>query len=307
MPETINNIQIHKNYDLSKNSTLRVKASAEMLVIPRNLDELKQIFSWIKSENLSWNILGAGSNLLLSSRAIPGVTILTTGLDTITELEPGIFEAGAGVKMPRFCAHTAQKSYAGTEFMEGIPGTIGGGVVMNAGAHGSCIEEILESGIVLNLSTLEIEDWDKSKFGFSYRHSKLDPKQYLLISAKFKLVAGDKDEIRKRVLANNHHRSTAQPIKSWTCGCTFKNPSDDCKAGLLIQEMGAKGWTEGAIRVTQLHGNFFENIEEGIGTSMDMCKLMARVQAAARVRGVRLEPEVQRIGVFSAEEDAIWA
>jgi UDP-N-acetylmuramate dehydrogenase len=301
------NFQVHKNYDLSKNSTLRVKASAEMLVIPASSAELNEIFFWIKSENLSWNVLGAGSNLLLSSRAIPGVTILTTGLDTINDLGSGLFEAGAGVKMPRFCAVTAQKSYAGTEFMEGIPGTIGGGVVMNAGAQGSCIAEILVSGTVLNLTTLEIEDWDKSKFNFVYRHSALDPHKHLLISAKFQLKPDDKDAIRKRVLANNHHRSTAQPIKSWTCGCTFKNPSDECRAGLLIQDIGAKGWAEGAIRVTQLHGNFFENTEEGVGTSIDMCKLMARVQSVARERGVRLEPEVQRIGVFTAEEDAVWA
>ncbi len=93
-----------QNYDLSKSSTLRVKASAEYLVLPRSIEELREIFTWIKSNNLNWNILGAGSNLLLSSRGIPGVTILSTKLDAITELELGLYELGAGVKMPRFCA-----------------------------------------------------------------------------------------------------------------------------------------------------------------------------------------------------------
>jgi UDP-N-acetylmuramate dehydrogenase len=306
MPETSPKLNVQRNYDLSKSSTLRVKASAEYLVTPSSLAELSEIFKWIKSANLSWNILGAGSNLLLSSRAIPGVTILTTKLDSIKELEPGLFEVGAGVKMPRFCAYASQKSYTGTEFMEGIPGTIGGGIVMNAGAHGSWMELILESAMVLDLSSLEILEWSKAKLGFSYRHSAVNPQQHLIVSAKFRLKLGDKETIRKKVIENNHHRSTAQPIKSWTCGCTFKNPSDDCKAGLLIQEMGAKGWHEGPIQVSMLHGNFFENTKEGEGTSMDMCKLMAKVQEEASKRGVRLEPEVQRIGVFTPEEDRIW-
>lgn len=295
-----------QNFDLSKNSTLRVKAKAEYLVMPETLAELKEIFTWIKTNNLSWNILGAGSNLLLSSRGIPGVTILTTKLDAIKELEPGLYEVGAGVKMPRFCAYASQQSYAGTEFMEGIPGTIGGGIVMNAGAHGSWMEQILESATVLDLSTLEIVELPKASLGFSYRHSNIDPHKQLIVSAKFRLKAGDKEEIRARVLENNRHRSSAQPIKSWTCGCTFKNPSDDCKAGLLIQEMGAKGWHEGPLQVSMLHGNFFENTKEGEGTSIDMCRLMARVQAEALKRGVRLEPEVQRIGSFTDDEVKIW-
>ncbi len=306
MPETTPKLKIQRAYDLSKSSTLRVKANAEYLVMPSSVAELNEIFKWIKSVGLTWNILGAGSNLLLSSRAIPGVTILTTKLDSITELEPGLYEVGAGVKMPRFCAYASQKSYAGTEFMEGIPGTIGGGIVMNAGAHGSSIDEILESAMVLDLNNLEIQDWSKTKLGFSYRHSKIDPHKHLIVSAKFRLKLGDKETIRKKVQENNHHRSTAQPIKSWTCGCTFKNPSDECKAGLLIQEMGAKGWHEGPIQVSMLHGNFFENTKEGEGTSIDMCKLMARVQAAANERGIKLEPEVQRIGLFTPEEDKIW-
>ncbi len=300
-------IEIYKNYDLSKNSSLRIKANAEQLVKPKSIQELIEIFKWIKASKLSWNILGAGSNLLLSSRAIHGVTVLMTALDLIQELEPGLFELGAGVKMPRFCAYASQKSYQGTEFMEGIPGTIGGGVVMNAGAHGSSIERILEEATILNLETLALEMWTKTRLEFTYRHSALDPSRYLLLSAKFRLSLGDKDEIRQKVIANNQHRAAAQPIKAWTCGSTFKNPSPELRAGILIQELGAKGWTEGDIRVSMQHGNFFENTKEGEGTSMDFCKLMARVQQAAWIqRSVLLEPEVQRIGEFSPEEDLIW-
>lgn len=298
-------MKIIENADISKFSTLRVLAKAERLVIPTSLPELTELVNYIQSNGLNWNILGAGSNSLLSSRSIPGLTICTTGLDYIKQLDENIFEVGAGVKMPRFCAIMTKQSLSGTEFMEGIPGTVGGGVVMNAGAHGSEISKILISAKILNIENQTIEEFSKEKFGFQYRRSMINPLRHIVLSGTFALQKDSKDSIRQRVSKNNKERAAKQPIKAWTCGCTFMNLEDGYSTGKLIEEIGAKGLSQGSFHVSNVHGNFFEN--EGKGSSIDFCRLMSRVQDLAfEKRQVLLRPEVKRIGEFSQEEDLVW-
>lgn len=304
----ISNLEIQEAFDLSNNSTLRIKAVADRLAMPKNKEELVELFKLVKENNWQWNLLGAGSNTLLSSRAMPGLTILTTELKKMTELGDGFFKVEAGVKMPRFCAEMTKLGFSGAEFMEGIPGTIAGGVVMNAGAHGSWVELILEEAEVLNLETLDFEVWQRDDFEFSYRSSKIDPKKHFVFTATFKLVAADKHEIRETVKLFNSQRSNAQPIKAFTCGCTFKNPGEECRAGILIDELGAKGMELGGIQVSEKHANFFENHQEAKATSMDFCKLMAKIQKLAMdERAIKLSPEVQTMGYFTEEELRIWA
>jgi len=298
-------MELVKNADLSKLSTLRVKAFAEFFSAPKTTEELLELFQDIKAKNLSWNILGAGSNTLLSSRAIPGVLISTNSLDFIKNLGDNRFEVGCGLRMPRFCALMTKENLSGAEFMEGIPGSIGGGIVMNAGAHGSEISKILVGAKVLNLQTLELENWSKDDLKFTYRHSSIDPHKYFLVSGIFQLTPDTKEAIRERVMANNNARTTHQPIKAWTCGCTFKNPQPGLSAGLLIQELGLKGTQVGDFVISDLHGNFFEN--HGEGTSMDFCKLMKIVQQKAlEEKNLYLKPEVQVMGEFTDDELKIW-
>lgn len=337
-------LDIKKNYDLSKLSTLRIKASAEFYVNPKSLVELKDAIQKAKLHSWSWNILGAGSNLLLSSRALPGLMIASSGIDYLKQLEfkkskRSFIEVGAGMRMPRFCALMSREGLAGTEFMEGIPGSIGGGIVMNAGAHGSEITNILAFAKLLNLETMELELWANSKFiketdltdedfnklvdeissleasetspevksnlDLKYRVSSIDTSKHFIFSGVFCLVSDDKEAIRERVVHNNLARTTNQPIKSWTCGCTFKNPLPDYGAGKLIQDLGLKGYEFGDFRISDLHANFFENTKEG--TSMDFCELIRQVQEKAlKEKGIKLHPEVQRMGVFTPEEEALW-
>lgn len=293
------------NADLSKLSTLRVKASAEYFAAPKTIDELIEVFEVIRSRKLTWNILGAGSNTLLSSRALPGVLVSTNNLDFVEKISDTQYEVGCGMRMPRFCALMTKESLAGAEFMEGIPGSIGGGIVMNAGAHGSEIANILVGGKVLNLETLKIENWTCKDFGFAYRRSAINPHKHLVLTGIFELQLDSKEAIRERVVANNLARTTHQPIKAWTCGCTFKNPEPGVSAGLLIQELGLKGMRVGDFMVSNLHGNFFENLGEG--TSIDFCKLMKAVQDKAYTeKGMKLKPEVQIMGEFTEDELKIW-
>ncbi len=299
-------VDINQNYDLSNLSTLRVSAQAQYFAKPSSLEELKEIFVFIKEKNLDFHVLGAGSNILLSSRSIPGVLISTNDLKTIKQINDTEFEVGAGVRMPRLCAFVSKESLTGAEWMEGIPGSVGGGVVMNAGAHGTEMKDNIKTVQVFNTETLELEDWDCEDFGFVYRNSKVDPKKHIVFSAVFAYEKGDKDEIRKRIVENNYARTTRQPVKSFTCGCTFKNPEPSTSAGLLIQELGLKGLREGDFMVSNLHGNFIENLGEG--NSEEFCKLMKQVQdEVLKRRGIKLKPEVQRMGEFSDEENELWS
>ncbi len=299
-------LEIQKDTDITKLSTLRVKARAELFIAPKSIEEVIEVFVEIKKHNWTWNILGAGSNTLLSSRSIPGVLISTNNLDFLNKISDDTYEAGAGMRMPKFCALMSRESLAGTEFMEGIPGSVAGGIVMNAGAHGSEISDILISAKLLNLENLQVEEWDKARLGLRYRHSDIDPHKYMILSGTFKLKKDDKDAIRARVVENNHSRTTKQPIKSWTCGCTFQNPLSTYGAGKLIDDLGLKGYTQGDFMISNLHGNFFENV--GDGTSMDFCKLMAHVQERAlSEKNLVLKPEVKPMGEFSPEEQAVWA
>lgn len=298
-------LAIDQNTDITKLTTLRVKASAQFFAAPKSIDELIELFQEIKKNNWSWNILGAGSNTLLSSRPLRGVLVSTNNLDFVTRLSATSYEVGAGLRMPKFCALMSRESLSGTEFMEGIPGSIGGGVVMNAGAHGWEISDILVSVKVLNLKTLELEAKSAADLALTYRSSNINPQDYLIVSAAFELSPGDKDEIRARVQANNQARTSRQPIKAYTCGCTFKNPLADYGAGQLIDELGIKGHSIGDFMVSNLHGNFFEN--QGEGTSFDFCKLMKFVQdKALKEKGLVLKPEVKPMGEFSEEELKIW-
>lgn len=297
-------LDIKINYDLSKNSTLRVQARAEYYAEPSSHEDLLDLFNFIKSKNLTWNILGAGSNVLLSSRAIKGCLICTNKLDFIHRLNETDYEFGVGLRMPRLCAIVSKEALSGAEFMEGIPGSVGGGIVMNAGAHHSEISNILYGVQIFDIAKMQLQFWDKDKLNLAYRSSSINPGEYLIYSGYFRFKPELKEVIREKIQSNNHARTSKQPIKAFTCGCTFKNPEPQISAGKLIEDLGLKGLQEGDFIVSNMHGNFFENIQSG--TSMDFCKLMKRVQAEALKRGIKLKPEVQALGEFTEEEKSIW-
>ena len=144
-------VEIIDNADITKLTTLRVVAKAEKFSSPSSIEDIIELFREIKANKWRWNILGAGSNTLLSSRALEGILISTNNLDFVKQINATTYEVGAGLRMPRFCALMTKESLSGTEFMEGIPGSVGGGIIMNAGAHGSEISDILVSVKLLNL------------------------------------------------------------------------------------------------------------------------------------------------------------
>jgi UDP-N-acetylmuramate dehydrogenase len=302
--ETLSQMEILQDYDITNLSTLRVRAKVSYFVEPETIEELISAVSLAKEKNLKTYFLGGGSNSLLSSRNIDAFLISTLKLDFINELGDGLFEVGAGLKMPRFCGKMIHKSLTGVEFMVGIPGSIGGGIIMNAGAHGREFAQVFVSAKVLDLDTLVIKELNFQDLNFKYRSSSINPDKQCILSAVLKLEYSDKDKIRETVAHYNAARTTSQPLKAWTCGCTFKNP-DKFSAGKLIQESGGKLMQIGDLRVSNVHANFFENI--GAGSSIDFCNLVSQIQRLVeQEKNIKLCPEVRPIGEFTEEELKIW-
>ncbi len=297
-------LNIIKDYNLAKLSTLRVQATAEFFARPESEAELLSIIEYAHKHSIPCHFLGAGSNTLLSSRKIEGIVISTSKLDKIVQLSDEVFEVGSGLQMPRFCGKMIHNGLAGAEFMVGIPGSIGGGIVMNAGAHGSEMSSIVQSVKILNTKTLKVEDIPHSKLGFKYRHSNIRQGEDLIISAKIALKLENKEEIRARVKKFNASRIATQPVKAWTCGCTFTNPTG-YSAGKLIHELNLKNLQVGDFKISDVHANFFENLDQG--TSMEFCQLVYKVQSIVSEKlSLKLTPEVRPIGEFNADESLIW-
>ena len=197
---------------LSKFSTMKIGGEADRLCQPQNVDELVSLVNQLQEEGEPWSIVGGGSNLLISSRGVKGTVIRTAFLKDINSTNSETLEAAAGARLPHLAKYAAQMGLSGLEFAVGIPGTVGGAVIMNAGAHGSCIANILESALVFDSQAGDIKTIPASELGFVYRNCNLDPSRHVVVSAKFKLSPGSSEEISAKTQANEDYRWRTQPI-----------------------------------------------------------------------------------------------
>ena len=285
---------------------MKIGGVADRVCLPNTTDELVDLMQDITLKKEPWTLLGGGSNVLVSSHDIPGTVVCTTGLNWIEQLGPDLLLAGAGVRLPRLSAYAAKLGLSGMEFYEGIPGTVGGAVVMNAGAHGSSTSQILETVTVLNLKTGKLEILTPKDINFGYRVSSINSSEHVVISAKFRMVSDTEAAIRSRMKENNIARRKTQPIKEPSAGCTFRNPIEvNIPAGKILESVGAKNWKIGSAQVSALHANFIVNL--GNANSQDVCKLISKLQSAALEKyNVLLKPEIKPIGVFNESEAIIW-
>lgn len=279
-------------------TSYRVGGSAEWFVMPRTVDDLRASVAWARNEGLSVMMLGAGSNLLVSDRGLPGLIICTRYLrHTDFDHHTGQVTVAAGEPMPRLAQQAAERGWQGLEWAIGIPGTAGGAVVMNAGAHTSCTADILTHTQVLTadglLQTLLPADLD-----YHYRTSALQGDASRLVTqATFQLKPGaDPATVIATTRAHQEHRHATQPYHLPSCGSVFRNPKPRT-AGWLIQETGLKGHQIGDAQVSELHANFIVNC--GNATAQDVFQLICHVQAEVEQRWqIRLEPEVKLLGQF---------
>lgn len=288
---------IRPQVSLANLTSFRVGGPAEWYVAPRGREELQASFEWAVSEKLPITLLGAGSNLLVSDRGLPGLVISTRHLRR-SHFDPdtGQVRAGAGEPIASLAWQAAKRGWRGLEWAVGIPGTVGGAVVMNAGAHHSCIADILVNVEVLSPNgTVEI--LTPEQLGYSYRTSVLQGDKRLVTRATFQLQPGaETAQLMATTSKNLELRRTTQPYHLPSCGSVFRNP-DPYTAGWLIEQTGLKGYQIGGAQVAQRHANFILNC--GGAKASDIFQLIRHVQQQVEHHwALYLEPEVRILGEF---------
>ncbi len=292
-----------ENAPMSRYTTLGFGGPAELLCEISSADQLLQILRIAKRLNVPVNALGNGSNLAVRDGGLPGLT-LHFG-DGFAEISPPVplpdgryaVTAQAGAMLARVSAAVADAALSGMEFASGIPGSVGGAVVMNAGAYGGEMKNVV-TGVTCVALSGEIRHYTGEEMGFGYRSSRLcDPEgePELVVTATLALTPGDMDTIRVTMREFNARRREKQPLSQPCCGSTFKRPPGQF-AGTLIEQCGLKGLRVGGASVSTLHAGFLINDQEG--TAEDYLRLMAEVQRVVLEKtGVRLTPEVRVVGV----------
>ncbi|MDP8963750.1 MAG: UDP-N-acetylmuramate dehydrogenase [Cyanobacteriota bacterium] len=284
---------------LASLTSFRVGGPAEWYVAPRRLEDLQASFEWAESQGLPLTLLGAGSNLLVSDRGLLGLVICTRHLrQTQFDPETGRVTAGAGEPIARLAWQAAERGWQGLEWAVGIPGTVGGAVVMNAGAHKSCTADILVSAQTLSPNG-RIQQLTPQDLGFSYRTSILQGSNCLVTQATFQLKPGaDPKQVLGETSGHLEQRRHSQPYHLPSCGSVFRNPESH-PAAWLIEQIGLKGYKIGGAQVAERHANFILNC--GGAKASDIFQIIRHVQQQVEHHwSLRLEPEVRILGEFQS-------
>jgi UDP-N-acetylmuramate dehydrogenase len=299
-------MEAQNNVALNRFTTLKIGGEARHFYQPSTVDQLVEVVGQLKSKDEPFFILGGGSNLLVSSEGVNGSVIRTTQLINISSPEPDLLEADAGVRLPHVAKYAASIGLSGMEFLVGVPGTVGGAVIMNAGAHGSCVQNIFESCRVYDAEQNKIVTMTGEELGFVYRNCKLNPLKQVVLSARFRLKPDVREVIEKNTKANEDYRWKTQPLGWPNAGSTFKNPEPTRSAGMLLDQSGAKQLVEGGAAVSAIHANFV--INTGGATSHQVTTLLRRMKESVMTKfNVDLHPEWKTLGDFSDAEREPWA
>ena len=282
--------KISLNERLAPFTTYRIGGVADYYVEPVDACDALNILNYAIGKGIPHYVMGNGSNVLISDDGIRGIVINLESGFAYLKHENGKVIAGAGVKMAKFVDFCIQNNYAGVEMLAGIPATVGGALVMNAGAYGGemadCVTEVqvVKNGEIVRLA--------KKECGFMYRNSKL--RQAIVLEGVFELPKGDPAEISKRRKELLLKRNEVQPVDIPNAGCVFKNPKDNY-AAKLIDECGLKGKSSGGAMVSPKHANFIVNFDNA--TSDDVIELIRLVRKTVKEKmGIDLELEVKLIG-----------
>ena len=284
-----------KDEPMSKHTTFRVGGEADYFVTPTNYKLLWQVISMCKENELPYHIVGNGSNLLVGDKGFRGVIIQLLGNLNNIEVAGNTIKVEAGAMLSKIANVALDSGLKGLEFAAGIPGTFGGGVMMNAGAYDGEMKDVIKSVRVLDeigeLKTLSLDDLE-----LGYRTSILTRKPYIVVDGIIELEKGDKEVISSLMKELAYKRSSKQPLEYPSAGSTFKRPVGHF-AGKLIADAGLKGYKVGGAMVSEKHAGFVIN-EKG-ATAKDIVILMEHVREVVMDKyGVKLKPEVKCIGEF---------
>lgn len=287
-------VRIIKGEPLSKHTTFRVGGPADYMAFPKDESALAILFEIAKNESLPVTVIGNGSNLIVKDKGIRGLTIVLgeefSGI-TVSDYE---ITASAGELLSKIARTAYQHSLTGLEFASGIPGSLGGGMAMNAGAYGGQLSDVCVSARVFDPETGEIREYAANELELGYRTSMPLKTGRIVTSAKFRLHAGDKEQILKTMEDLNARRREKQPLAYPSAGSTFKRP-EGYFAGALIEGANLKGASVGGAQVSTLHAGFI--INTGGATAQDILDLIKHVQTVVfEKHGVNLETEVRVLG-----------
>lgn len=276
---------------MAKHTSFRIGGAAEVMAFPKSAEELAQLLKVSGLLDTKPAILGAGTNVLAPDEGLRGLTIcLKDALDGMERLDDTHIRVMAGVTMTRAAMFAAGLGLSGLEFAHGIPGSVGGGVYMNAGAYGGEICQVCEQVEVMDFQG-KLSVWDNAQMGFSYRHSRLQEREAIVVSALFRLEQKDPQQIRDKMKELMAKRSASQPLDLPSAGSAFKRPQGGYAAA-LIDQAELRGYQVGGAAISRKHTGFAVNL--GGATAKDVRQLLNEVsEIVYQKSGIRLEPEIR--------------
>lgn len=280
---------------MSRHTTFRIGGEAACFIRISSEEQLRKLIPYFENVGIEYFVLGKGSNLLVGDKGYPGVILQISDACQQIEAEENRLQVQAGAALSKVALFAMERGLEGLEFAAGIPGTVGGGVVMNAGAYGGEMKQVVESVRVLS-SEGEILTLDNDTMEFGYRTSIIRNRNFTVLSVTFRLREGNREEIRARIEDFQKRRMEKQPLNYPSAGSTFKRP-EGYFAGKLIMDAGLRGFQIGDARVSDKHCGFVVNV--GKATARDVTDVIEEVQEKVRERfGVSLEREVIYLGKF---------
>lgn len=289
-------IQLKQGELMCRHTSFQIGGPVAVMVFPEGREQMMETINLARQYSVKPMVMGAGSNMLAPDEGLDTVMIETrTNMTKMELLEGGRIKAQCGVTLARLATFAMENGLTGLEFAHGIPGTLGGGIYMNAGAYGGEMKDVLESVTILERNGTVHEDIPLSQLQLSYRHSRFMEEDSIILYAILKLEPGVKEEIREKMTELMGRRRTSQPLEYPSAGSTFKRPATGYAAA-LIDEAGLKGLTVGGAQVSEKHAGFV--INRGRATCKDVLELMDQIQTRVKdASGVTLEPEVRILEV----------
>lgn len=287
-----------KEVPMSSYTTFHIGGIADYVVTPENEEQLAKLLHLIKEENVDFVVIGNGSNILVSDKGFDGIVIQLgdkfSSFVIKDKDESGVYvDVTAGMRLSRLGNELAASSIEGFEFATGIPGTIGGAVMMNAGAYGGEIKDIIKSARVMDFDG-NVKELSRDELELGYRTSIIAKKNYIVISAVFDLKKGDREKIRANIKELALKRREKQPLEYPSAGSTFKRPEGHF-AAKLIEDAGLKGLSVGGAQVSEKHAGFVINKKDA--KAMDVIRLTDEIKEKVYDKfGVKLELEIKKIG-----------
>ena len=295
LEEILDEDQLFWDEPMKNHTTFRIGGPADCLAVPHTIDEAEKVIRSCRQESVPCFIMGNGSNLLVSDQGFRGVVVQLYKEFAGIETEGTLIRAQAGASLARIAAEALRNGLEGFEFAAGIPGTLGGACIMNAGAYGGEMKDVLREVTVLTLEG-ERKIFHREELDMGYRTSRASREGAVVLEAVLQLKKGEESRIREKMEDLKERRISKQPLEYPSAGSTFKRP-EGYFAGKLIQDAGLRGFRVGDAMVSEKHCGFVINC--GNATAADVAELIRQIQEKVKeTSGVTLEPEVRRLGEF---------